>query len=166
MTQTKRGPQKGEGGAPKVAINYDADRYLLATALALECCGMPRLRACRLAIAILSGRQIPARAEAAQRADKMKADTVALSYELRPAPGAPATIDGKAATLRRKLDQDRTASDALWLKHMSLATMVALGGDARDLNQTQIRGWAEAAGESDFADAVLIPVLLAGAPNI
>ena len=164
MTEGKRGPQPGEGGAPKITIETDPDRHAISVALAFECAGLPQLRACREAVALCYAREIEPGQKQLARDERKGLAT--RSYELLSRPGAPATMDGKAATLRRKLAQDRTPQEALWLKSMAMAFMVAVKGTHCDLNKQQVRGWCSSVGESEWAEKVLIPMIDARQSNI
>jgi hypothetical protein len=157
--QRRRGPRKGEGGAPKLPLPEDPDRYAVALALAFETLGLTRLRASRIAVALSYCKEIVPRAESKRRALEMQPALVAVGYKLLALPGLPATVDGKASTIRRKLEKGYSRDEAFWLKLMTWALLIALRSNDPILNKAQVKGYMATIGEDDFADACLVPMI-------
>jgi hypothetical protein len=73
----------------------------------------------------------------------------------------PATIAGKADTLRRKYKRSCPPEVAAWRLAMARGFMLALTGRDRDRCAAEIARLAASVGEASYATAVLLPMLAA-----
>jgi hypothetical protein len=93
----------------------------------------------------------------AQLADASLSDGIALGFELIKRRGAPHSLQGRAATIRKSRRLD--ARDKEWLFCMSTAFAVCFNGGSPYSAKQIVARLAERAGEAAYAEAVLFPMI-------
>ena len=70
-------------------------------------------------------------------------------------------IEGKASALRRKFKESMRPEEHVWRLAMGRAFLLAIRGKDLDRCASKIEELAEAVGEAQYAQAVLLPLLAA-----
>jgi hypothetical protein len=153
---------------PRVPLRSDPDRYAVAMALSFEIdLGLSARKAALLVAAVVAGREGDVEPEFAARHPSTEAMAPATFYKVA-RPGAPATIEGKAATIRQKMRGVRIKAgdfgpfdieDGRWLHYMATAFLVTRQqGHPMNLRAAALH-MASLVGERAFAEAVLLPMI-------
>lgn len=142
-------------GRPSLPLLSDPDRYIVALAMAKQAAGMTAHRAALFAVMWEIGRDVPP--PRPRRGDrKLPEGTVLISREKRTAPGLAATFEGRARTIRRKMNTGRVAAEVTWLVAMSSAFLVTLGPKP-SVARYLVPALLSPIGEIAFAESVLLP---------
>lgn len=136
-------------GRPIKQFLQDDDRYAIACAVGLrDALNVSERKSFDFAVAVFFG---------------VMTDTSAntVQYKLVREPGAPATIAGRAATLRQKANKNKTPDEAVWLIVMAQCWTIALMATGYEAGAARIRELAVSIDETTFAEERLIPFLAA-----
>lgn len=141
-------------GRPEILLRDDEDRYAVAMLRGIATVFRVSDRAAsRIVVGQFSCREVALSPDFIAKCRQLSG-WIAVDYELVKRPGAPASIEGRAATLRRKANQARDAADLRWLYQMGFAFACTFG--AKDiLGKAMVMWFAESVGEKQFAINVL-----------
>lgn len=143
---------------PKKNFLTDPDRVVIAFAEGLILGrGESERVAYDLAVVLFSGDEVLPEKKPRGRRPKTWVHT---AYKVTPGHGVPASVSGRAASLRQKWKRVQTEPKAsLWMHLMAGAYAVVLTDAAIDDAAGKVRTFAAAAGESDLAESMIIPLL-------
>jgi hypothetical protein len=146
-------------GRPRIPFRNGPDRYQVACMLAFMLGGASERKAAMIAT-VFSGacREVEASNDfMARLADADLSGGVALGFELIKRRGAPHSLQGRVATLRKRRRLD--ARDKEWLFCMATAFAFCFNGCLPWSAKQIVARLAERAGETAFAEAVLFPMI-------
>ena len=163
MTTPKTG--RPHGAPPKKFVS-DPERYAISHADALMALGASENDAFKIAAAWVVGKPVAGQDIGPRRKRGRGAIPAGrlVTYERNPLAERPATIEGKAATLRRKAERAEADPEAVaWRMAMCRAHVLALSATKDDPERCAeiIMELAAMVGETDYAEEILLPLLAA-----
>jgi hypothetical protein len=146
-------------GRPPKTFTHDADRYVMALAVAFWALGASRRGCCEIAVAATEGWPIGPNPKKRDKGGH-GLNLLDLVYDLKTPWFLTASIAGRAGGLRRKIKKAlKDPEAAAWLQEMGELFLIALRhGAERGAGADEIMRRATTLGEADFARERLLPL--------